>query len=55
MKRILKNWKTSLFGLGSIITGTALLIAGKAAEGVGLIVTGISGLFSKDSDVDERY
>lgn len=54
MKKILKNWKTSLFGLGSIISGTALLLAGKVVEGIGLISTGVTGLLSKDSDVDVR-
>lgn len=54
MKKILKNWKTSLFGLGSIITGTALMLAGKMVEGIGLITTGISGMLAKDSDQDER-
>lgn len=50
MRNVLKNWKTSLFGLGSAITGIAMIVTGKVAEGVGLVMTGITGIFSKDHD-----
>jgi len=50
MRNVLKNWKTSLFGLGSAITGVAMILTGKMQEGIGLVLTGITGLLSKDHD-----
>jgi hypothetical protein len=46
-----KNWKTSLLGIGSIITGVAQFVAGKQAEAIGLIMSGIGLLFAKDHNV----
>lgn len=46
-----KNWKTSLLGLGSIITGVAQFITGNQAEAIGLIMSGIGLLFAKDHNI----
>lgn len=45
-----KNWKTSLFGLGSILTGIATLFKGDAVAGVSAIVTGLGLVVAKDSE-----
>lgn len=51
MKNILKNWKTSLFGLGGVITGVATIIKGDVYAGITAILVSL-GLFSaKDNDV----
>jgi hypothetical protein len=44
-----KNWKTSLAGLGSIITGISLIVKGDIASGVTGILTGIGLVFAKDA------
>jgi len=46
-----KNWKTSLLGIGSIITGVAQFVTGNQAEAIGLIMSGIGLLFAKDHNV----
>lgn len=46
-----KNWKTSLLGVGSIITGVAQFITGNQAEAIGLIMSGIGLLFAKDHNI----
>lgn len=46
-----KNWKTTLAGLGAIISGVALIVKGNIAEGVTGIITGIGLISAKDSDV----
>jgi len=43
-----KNWKTSLAGIGSILTGVALFFKGNQAEGIAAITAGIGLLFAKD-------
>lgn len=45
-----KNWKTSLAGLGGIITGISLIVKGDIAGGVTGILTGIGLLAAKDHD-----
>jgi hypothetical protein len=45
-----RNWKTSLLGLGSIITGVALFLKGNQVEALSAISSGIGLLFSKDHD-----
>lgn len=49
MKRITNNWKTSLGGVATILTGIVMLANKNTAEGVTAIITGISLLFSKDA------
>ena len=46
-----KNWKTSLLGIGSIITGVAQFVTGNQAEAIGLIMSGIGLLFAKDHNI----
>lgn len=43
------NWKTTLSGLGAIITGISLVVNGNLAEGVMGIVTGIGLLTAADA------
>ena len=46
-----KNWKTSLLGIGTIVSGIAQFVAGNQAEAVGLIMSGIGLLFAKDHNI----
>jgi hypothetical protein len=46
-----KNWKTSLLGLGSIVTGVALFLTGDQAGAIASIMSGIGLLFAKDHNV----
>jgi hypothetical protein len=45
-----KNWKTSLFGLGSIITGLATIFKGDPVGGVTAIIAGLGLVAAKDSE-----
>jgi hypothetical protein len=45
-----KNWKTSLFGLGSIITGLATIFKGDVPMGLTAILTGLGLVSAKDSE-----
>lgn len=54
MKNILRNWKTSLFGISTIISGVALIVKGSVDEGVTAVLAGIAGLFAKDSDISGK-
>lgn len=47
----MKNWKTSLSGIASIISGVALYInhPEQVAEAIGLVTLGIGLLFAKDA------
>lgn len=44
----MKNWKTTLAGIASIITGISLIINGQLTEGVSAIVAGIGLIFATD-------
>jgi hypothetical protein len=46
-----KNWKTSLLGLGSIVTGVALFLTGDQAGAIASIMSGVGLLFAKDHSV----
>jgi len=46
-----KNWKTSLAGLGTVITGVIAIVNGDMATGVASIVAGLGLIFAKDSNV----
>jgi hypothetical protein len=48
MKNILKNWKTSLSGVGLLITGIGTIIAKDYTNGSAQIIAAIGLLFSKD-------
>jgi hypothetical protein len=47
-----KNWKTSLFGLGAVITGVATLLKGDLHTGIAAILSGIGLFAAKDSDIN---
>jgi len=51
MKNILKNWKTSLFGLGGIITGVATMFKGDIYGGITAILVSLGLVTAKDNDV----
>jgi hypothetical protein len=46
-----KNWKTSLAGLGAVITGIATIVKGDIVGGVTAIITGVGLVGAKDYDV----
>jgi len=46
-----KNWKTSLLGFGSIVTGVALFLTGDQAGAIASIMSGVGLLFAKDHNV----
>jgi|TARA_R110002126_G_scaffold288316_1_gene441936 L-aminopeptidase/D-esterase-like protein len=47
-----KNWKTSLFGIGAVITGIATIISGDVVTGVTAILSGLGLIAAKDSNTD---
>lgn len=44
----LKNWKTSLAGLGVLISGISQIVTGHLNEGIGSIVVAIGLFTAKD-------
>jgi hypothetical protein len=46
---MLKNWKTSLFGLGAVITGIAQFVKGDVVGGITAIVSGVGLFHAKDA------
>lgn len=47
---MLKNWKTSLFGLGTLLTGIATIVKGDIPGGITAILTGLGLISAKDID-----
>jgi len=45
-----KNWKTSLAGLGAIVTGIATILKGDVVGGVTAVITGFGLVGAKDYD-----
>jgi len=45
-----KNWKTTFFGLASVISGVALIMKGQLIEGVTAITAGLGLGVAKDHD-----
>ena len=45
-----KNWKTTFFGLASLISGVALILKGQTIEGLTAITTGLGLGVAKDHD-----
>ncbi len=43
-----KNWKTTLFGITTILSGIATIIKGDVQTGISLIVTGGGLICAKD-------
>ena len=44
------NWKTTFFGLASLISGVALILKGQTIEGLTAITTGLGLGVAKDHD-----
>ena len=47
----MKNWKTSLFGIGCIIAGVVHIFQGDLPKAGEMIAAGLIGILSKDHDV----
>jgi hypothetical protein len=45
-----KNWRTSLFGLGALITGVATILHGEIPGGITAIISGLGLFAAKDAD-----
>jgi len=54
MKKIIRNWKTSLGGVSMILSGVVMVASKQTAEGVTAIIGGISLIFAKDADNDKH-
>ena len=46
-----KNWKTTLAGLGAVLTGVATVVKGDIVGGVSDIIAGVGLFGAKDYDV----
>jgi len=49
---MLKNWKTSLFGLGAVVTGIATILKGDLSSGITAILSGLGLFIAKDADIN---
>lgn len=49
-----KNWKTTLAGLGAVLTGVATIVKGDIVAGVSAVITGVGLIGAKDFDVTGR-
>jgi len=47
---MLKNWRTSLFGLGAVITGIATILHGDVVTGITAIISGLGLFAAKDAN-----
>jgi hypothetical protein len=47
-----KNWKTTFFGIASVISGLALVLKGHTIEGITAITTGLGLGVAKDHDTE---
>jgi hypothetical protein len=45
-----KNWRTTLFGASSVITGIALIVKGDLTNGIAAILCGLGLAASKDAN-----
>lgn len=45
-----KNWKTTILGIGSILTGVGLFFKGDQSAAISSIISGIGLIFAKDFD-----
>lgn len=50
MKGIIKNWKTSLFGVGALITAIAQIVSGDKVNGIIAVCTALGLISAKDHD-----
>jgi len=52
LKGILKSWKTTVIGIGTIFIGIKAILTGQSnAEAISSIIAGIGLIFAKDGDV----
>lgn len=47
---MLKNWKTTLFGISTILSGIVLIVKGDIPSGIIAIISGMGLNFAKDAD-----
>ena len=45
-----KNWRTSLFGVGAIITAVAQILKGDTANGIASIIAALGLFAAKDAN-----
>lgn len=45
-----RNWITTLFGAGSVLTGIGMFLKGNINDAVTAVLTGIGLIFAKDFD-----
>lgn len=50
MKKIFKNWKTTIAGIATVATGVSLVVSGHLVEGISAILTGLGLTAAKDFD-----
>lgn len=50
-----KNWKTTLFGIGSIFSGVILILKGQIPEGVTAIMSGLGLAAAKDYNSEKNF
>lgn len=50
MKSIFSNWKTTFFGVTTILSGVALILKGQAGEGIAVILGGLGLTVAQDHD-----
>ena len=50
MKTIFSNWKTTFFGITTILSGVALIMKGNAGEGIAVILGGLGLTVARDHD-----
>jgi len=48
MRQMFKNWKTTLFGFTTLLTGIKLILTGHQLEGISAIASGLGLHFAKD-------
>lgn len=48
---MIKNWKTSLFGLGAVITGITQIVKGDIVGGMTAIISGFGLFHAKDASI----
>ena len=47
-----KNWKTTFFGVASVISGVALILKGQLIEGITAITAGLGLGVAKDHNAE---
>lgn len=50
MKSIFSNWKTTFFGVTTILSGVALILKGQPGEGIAVILGGLGLTVAQDHD-----